>query len=64
MQIEKMVEDVIFNKNEKELALSHIRYEYVRKLTPFAFEKIWRDCIQNNKRFDDVILALAMEDSK
>lgn len=64
MQIEKMVEDVVFYKSKKELALSHIRYEYVRKLTPSAFEKIWRDCIQNNKRFDDVILALALEDAK
>lgn len=31
------------------------RYEYVRKLNPRQFTDLWKDCLKNDKRFDEEV---------
>ena len=58
-----MIEKVMFNKKPIETAMSHIRYEYLRTLSPTQFQELWNDCLKNNKRFDDEVLRRAINES-
>lgn len=58
-----MIEEVTFNKNHTETALSHIRYWYLRTLNPTQFQELWNDCLKNDKRFDDEVLRRAINES-
>lgn len=58
-----MIEEVTFNKNQTETALSHIRYEYLRTMNPTQFRELWNDCLKNDKRFDDEVLRMAINES-
>ena len=58
-----MIEEVTFNKNHTETALSHIRYEYLRTLNPTQFQELWMDCLKNDKSFDAEVLRRAINES-
>jgi len=58
-----MIERVQLNKNPIELVYSHIRYEYLRKVSPDEFKDIWDLCLKKNLRFDDEVLRRAINES-
>ena len=42
----------------EEYKLGWQRYEKLRKLPPVRYQKLWNECIKNDKRFDELVDAL------
>lgn len=61
MDLEKKVSEIVGYYNEKELALSHIRYEYLQTLNARQFGELVTKCNTECLRFDDVVLEMALK---
>lgn len=46
---------VAYNALQRLHAKAVARYEYVRKLNPQQFTKLWTHCLIDDKRFDDAV---------
>lgn len=47
-----------------ELSLGFVRYEYVRRLTPYTFDKIWMRSMEERRPFDDIIDEMIEREAK
>jgi hypothetical protein len=60
--MEKIIAKAIEKRNLPELALGYVRYEILRRVTPFYYKDMCDRCMRG-KRFDDLVDELVMEDA-
>ena len=63
-KIHQKVTEAKDERSYTECALGFVLYEFVRRLRPKQFERIWQRNISENKSFDDIIDEMIEREAK